>query len=188
MSKRKDESRSCEKSRHLERGTHLPDSGIPKREEVEMVWTCAKGEIKMMPREIYYRWQYLDGKRNRGRPKLRARPGERGYGQKPDDDWYGRGPKTLACHDLRAGTLRSVEADMWEEKLNIVWIRNNCVLSLMEMFYRGLISFFFFYKKIIGHRPISLSHIYVWSWVCVFFVIMRPWQVYCWAEIIALPT
>ena len=32
----------------------------------------------------------VDGKRNRGRPKLNqaemARPGERGYGQKPDDD------------------------------------------------------------------------------------------------------
>ena len=28
-----------------------------------------------------------------------ARPGERRYGQKPDDDRDGRGPMTLACHD-----------------------------------------------------------------------------------------
>ena len=28
-----------------------------------------------------------------------ARPGERRYGQKPDDDRDGRGPRTLACHD-----------------------------------------------------------------------------------------
>ena len=40
--KRKDETRPCEKCRHLERGTHVPGGGIPQREEVEMVWTCAK--------------------------------------------------------------------------------------------------------------------------------------------------
>ena len=34
--------RSCEKCRHLERGTHVPDGRIPQREEVEMVRTCAK--------------------------------------------------------------------------------------------------------------------------------------------------
>ena len=39
---RKDETRPCEKCRHLERGTYVPDCGIPQREEVEMVWTCAK--------------------------------------------------------------------------------------------------------------------------------------------------
>ena len=28
--------------RHLERGTHVPDSRIPQIEEVEMVWTCSE--------------------------------------------------------------------------------------------------------------------------------------------------
>ena len=42
VGKRKDETRSCEKCRHLERGTHVPGGGIPQREEVEMVWTCEK--------------------------------------------------------------------------------------------------------------------------------------------------
>ena len=42
VGKRKDKTRSCEKCRHLERGTHVPDGGIPQREEAEMVWTCAK--------------------------------------------------------------------------------------------------------------------------------------------------
>ena len=27
---------------YLERGTHVPDGEIPQREEVDMVWTCAK--------------------------------------------------------------------------------------------------------------------------------------------------
>ena len=40
--KRKEETRSCEKCRHLERGTHVPDGGIPQREDVEMVRTSAK--------------------------------------------------------------------------------------------------------------------------------------------------
>ena len=30
-----------------------------------------KGEIKVMPRERYYTDESIDGKRNRGRPKLR---------------------------------------------------------------------------------------------------------------------
>ena len=38
----------------------------------------------------------VDGKRNRGRPKLRWRDLVR---DKTDDDRYGRGPRTLACHD-----------------------------------------------------------------------------------------
>ena len=44
VGKRKDETRSCEKCRHLERGTHvgLHDGGIHQGEGVEMVWTCAK--------------------------------------------------------------------------------------------------------------------------------------------------
>ena len=32
----------CQKRRHLERGTHVPDGGIPQREEAEMVRTCSK--------------------------------------------------------------------------------------------------------------------------------------------------
>ena len=40
--KRKDETRSCEKCRHLERGTHVPVGGIPQREEAELVCTGAK--------------------------------------------------------------------------------------------------------------------------------------------------
>ena len=56
MGKRKDETRSCEKCRHLEIGTHVLDGGIPQREEVEMVCTCIHaGEINMMPREGYCR-------------------------------------------------------------------------------------------------------------------------------------
>ena len=42
VGKRKNKTRSCEKCRHLERGTHVPNGRIPQREEVEMVWTCAK--------------------------------------------------------------------------------------------------------------------------------------------------
>ena len=37
--------RSCEKCRHLERDTHVPDGLIPQRKEVEMVWTCAKAGL-----------------------------------------------------------------------------------------------------------------------------------------------
>ena len=48
----------------------------------------------------------VDGKQNRGRPKLMARPGERGYGQKPDDDWDGRRQKTLACHHSSRHTTK----------------------------------------------------------------------------------
>ena len=42
VGKRKYETRPCEKCRHLERGTHVHDGGIPQREEVEMVLTCTK--------------------------------------------------------------------------------------------------------------------------------------------------
>ena len=46
--------RSCAKCRHLEKGTHVPDGGIPQTEEIEMVWACAKA-IKLRPRERYYK-------------------------------------------------------------------------------------------------------------------------------------
>ena len=49
----------------------------------------------MRPREIYYR-----------------RPGEGGYGQKPDDDRDGGRQKKKHWHVMiQAGTLQSVEAD-----------------------------------------------------------------------------
>ena len=35
-----------------------------------------------------------------------ARRGERGYGQKPDDNSDGRRPKTLACHDPSRHTTK----------------------------------------------------------------------------------
>ena len=44
----------------------------------------------------------VDGKRNRGRPKLRWGDlvrDDNNYGQKPDDSRDGRGLRTLACHD-----------------------------------------------------------------------------------------
>ena len=36
MGKRKDKTRSCEKCRHLESGTHVPDDRIRQREGVEI--------------------------------------------------------------------------------------------------------------------------------------------------------
>ena len=35
-----------------------------------------------------------------------ARPGEGGYGQKPDDDRDGGRPKTLTCHDSSRHTTK----------------------------------------------------------------------------------
>ena len=35
-----------------------------------------------------------------------ARPDERGYDQKPDDDYDGRSQKTLACHDPSRHTVK----------------------------------------------------------------------------------
>ena len=51
VGKRKDNG-SCEKCRHLERGTNVPDGRIPQREEVEMVRTCAKAEKYEAMREM----------------------------------------------------------------------------------------------------------------------------------------
>ena len=58
-------------------------------------------------RTILYRWKT----KSRQTKAEMARPGERGYGQKPDDDWDGGRQKTLACHDPSRDTIRSVEAD-----------------------------------------------------------------------------
>ena len=41
----------------------------------------------------------VDGKRNRGRPKLKRRDLVKDDGQKRDVDRDGRGQKTPACHD-----------------------------------------------------------------------------------------
>ena len=89
---------SCEKCRHLERGTHVPDGRIPQREEVETVLTCAKaisrgGQEKDITDDS--RWK---AKLRQTKVEM-ARPGEKGYGEKPDDDRDGRGPRTLACYD-----------------------------------------------------------------------------------------
>ena len=95
--KRKDETRSCEKWRHLERGTHVPDGRIPQREEVEMVWACAK---------VGWRWGHEKDITDDSRWKAKsrqtksemARRGERGYDQKPDDHWYGKRQKTYVAY------------------------------------------------------------------------------------------
>ena len=95
----------CEKCRHLERGTHVPDGRIPQIEEVEMVWTCAEARWRWCHKEDITddnRWKAI----SRQTKTEMARPGEIGYGQKPDDDWDGGGPKTLACHDPNRHTTK----------------------------------------------------------------------------------
>ena len=47
VGKRKDETRSCEKCRHLERGTHVPDGRIPPRERLRW-FGHVQGEIKIL--------------------------------------------------------------------------------------------------------------------------------------------
>ena len=72
-------------TRPLEKGTHVPDGGIPQREEVEMVWTRAKARSRLgLEKDIAddARWKA----KSRQTKAEMARPGERGYGQKPDDD------------------------------------------------------------------------------------------------------
>ena len=71
VGKRKDKTSACKKSIHMERGTHVPSGKIRQREEVEMVWTCAKAG---------QRWGHEKDitsdsrrKQNRGRPKLKWR-------------------------------------------------------------------------------------------------------------------
>ena len=83
VGKRKDATRSCEKCRHLERGTHVPDGRIPQREEVEMVW-CNVQRRDKDEKDITddSRWE---AKSIQTKAEM-TRPGERGYGQKPDDD------------------------------------------------------------------------------------------------------
>ena len=57
----------------MERGTHVPDGRIPQtqREEMEMVWTVQRRDKDVATRKILQ--MTVDGKRNRGRPKLRWR-------------------------------------------------------------------------------------------------------------------
>ena len=90
MGKRKDNARSCEKCRHLERGTQVTDGRIPQRRGWDGLYMC-KGDIKMRPREIYYSTFKATSRQTKDEM---ARLGERGCGQKPDDDrddrihWY----------------------------------------------------------------------------------------------------
>ena len=109
MGKRKDETRPCQKRRHLERGTRVPDGGIPQREGAEMVWTCSKARKDDATRKILP--MTVDGKRNRGRPKLRCRDLVR-------DDMARNQMTTEMAEDrghwhvmIRGGTLRSIDAD-----------------------------------------------------------------------------
>ena len=109
MGKRKDETRSCEKCRHLERGTHVPDGGIPQREEVDIVRHVQMRDKDYARRKILQ--MEVDGKRNRGRPNLRWR-----YLVK--DDMARNQMTTEMAEDrrhwhvmIRTGTLCSVEAD-----------------------------------------------------------------------------
>ena len=59
-----------------------------------------KCDIKMRPRDEK---DIIDASRwiakSRQAKAEMARPGERGYAQKPDDDWDGRSLNILACHD-----------------------------------------------------------------------------------------
>ena len=55
-----------------------------------------------------------------------ARPGERWYGQKPDDNWDGEDRKHW--HGMiQAGTLQSVEADRWEGENILIFNQLNCM-------------------------------------------------------------
>ena len=83
------------------------------REEIEMVWTCAKarqrrGHEKDITDDI--RWK---AKSKQTKAEM-ATPG--GYGKKPDDDWDGRRQKTLACHDSSRHTTmcRGGKVRRWE--------------------------------------------------------------------------
>ena len=69
----------------MERGTHVPDGRIPQtqREDMEMVWTCAKARLRCGHEKDTAddsKWKSKQTKTEM------ARSGERGYGQKPDDE------------------------------------------------------------------------------------------------------
>ena len=75
------------RSAHIwKRCTHVPDGRIPQREEVELVWTCAKAGWWRHGKCIAddSRWQA----KSRQTKFEMAIPGERGYDQKPDDDCH----------------------------------------------------------------------------------------------------
>ena len=108
-SNRKDDTRSCEQCRHLERGTHVPDGRIPQREEIEMFGHVQRGDKDKATRNILQ--MTVDGKRNRGRPKRRWR-------DLVKEDMVRNQMTTEMAEDRRhwhvmiqAGTVQSVEAD-----------------------------------------------------------------------------
>ena len=70
MGKRKDKSRSCEKFRHLERGTRLTDGRIP-QSRLRLFGHVQRRDKDEATRKILQMGG--DGKRNQGRPKLRWR-------------------------------------------------------------------------------------------------------------------
>ena len=117
VGKRKDETRSCEKCTHLERGTHVPDGMAEFLREKKLRWF---GHVQRRDKDDATRkilQMEVDGKRNRGRPKLRWRDLVK------DDMARNQMPTEMAedrrhWHDwhvmIRAGTLRSVEADRSE--------------------------------------------------------------------------
>ena len=69
--KRGDKTRSGEKCRHLETGTHVPDGRSHQREEVEIFAHVQMGDKDEATSNILQ--MPVDGKRNRGRPKRRWR-------------------------------------------------------------------------------------------------------------------
>ena len=86
MGKRKDKTRSCEKCRHLERGIHVPDGEFLTDKRLRWSGRVQRRDKDEATRKILQmtvpRWK---AKSRQTKVEV-ARPGEKGYGQKPDDD------------------------------------------------------------------------------------------------------
>ena len=101
---------------------------------------CNLGEIKMVPRERYYRWK----------AKLRqiikaemARRNERGYGHKPDDDWHGRRHKTVTCHDSGRHTTNTLNFEK-NQRIQIYTQHGlNCALRDMNDYLKLIMTVVF---------------------------------------------
>ncbi len=70
-----------------------------------MVWTCVESE-QSLGHEKYITDDSRGKAKSRQTKAEIARPGERGYGQKPDDNWDSRRDKTLTCHDSSRPTTK----------------------------------------------------------------------------------